>query len=72
MFDDFRQQAGQSDLEQEDENQGILPPPLPRRTNRILGMTPPQRFLIAAMLLLMTCLLSTLCLLVTEKVFPPI
>lgn len=72
MFDDFRQQADQSGLDEGDENQGILPPPVPRRSNRILGMTPAQRFLIAAMLLMMTCLLSTLCLLVTEKVFPPI
>lgn len=72
MFDDFRKQADQTEIEEGEEYDETLPPPLPPSTNRILGMTPPQRFVIAIMLLMMTCLISALCLLVTEKVFPPL
>lgn len=36
-----------------------------------LGMTAMQRFIIAVMLLMMTCILSTFCLLVTERVYLP-
>ena len=36
----------------------------------ILGMTAPQRFIIATILLMMACILSTFCLLVTEKIVP--
>ena len=41
-------------------------------THNFLGMTAPQRFIIAVMLLMMACILSTFCLLVTEKIVPPI
>ena len=46
-------------------------PARPTRPFRILGMTPLQTFIIALMLLLITCLLSTFCLLVTGRVVPP-
>ena len=38
---------------------------------RILGMTPIQRFIIVVMILMMTCIMGSFCLLVTEKVAPP-
>lgn len=41
-------------------------------TNRFLGMTPPQRFIIALLLLFMVCILSTFCLLVSDKITFPI
>jgi hypothetical protein len=44
--------------------------PAPPR-DRLLGMTPSQRFVIAVMLLLMTLIMSSLCLLVTQKVALP-
>ncbi len=43
---------------------------LPGLAGRFLGLTATQRFVIAAMLLVMTIMLSTLCLLVTQKVVP--
>jgi hypothetical protein len=66
MLDDLRQQANAA---YEEENE-VLParPPAPLR---ILGMSPIQTFFVALMLLLITCLLSTFCLLVTGKVVPP-
>lgn len=67
MFEDFRQQAVEDAFEDlEAQNQVVAPP----RSNRLLGMTPPQRFIIALMLLMMTIILSTLCLLVTERMVP--
>lgn len=74
MVDDFRQIADTTPLFEEE-------PPLepPRKSNlryasqeRFLGLTPPQRFVIAAMLLVITCLLASFCLLVTEKIVPPL
>jgi hypothetical protein len=38
---------------------------------KFLGMTPSQTFIIAALLLLITCLLSTFCLVATGKVALP-
>lgn len=35
--------------------------------NMLLGMTPSQRFVIALILFLMTCLLGAFCLILTEK-----
>lgn len=67
MFEDFRQQAVEDAFEDlEAQNQVAAPP----RSNRFLGMTPPQRFIIALMLLMMTIILGTLCLLVTERMVP--
>ena len=73
MLDDLRDQASDSDYfdaEQQDydfeeEEVAIAP------RKQFLGMSAPQRFLIAVMLLLMTCILSTFCLLVSEVVVLP-
>jgi hypothetical protein len=71
MFEDFREQGSSFLDETEEEGLGEAPskPEAPR--GRFLGMTPVQRFIIAAMLLTLTCLLSAFCLLVTQKVVPP-
>jgi hypothetical protein len=64
MLDDFRQQAEEISFEEEEER--------PRRPKKyFLGMTPFQRFVLATMLLIITCVLSSFALLVTERVVIP-
>ena len=67
MLDDLRQQVGGL-LDQEEPP---APPPAPRPPTRIFGMTPFQTFLVAFMMLVITCLLSASCLLVTGRMVPP-
>ena len=67
MIDDLRQQA--SELFNQEEPPA--PPTAPRPPIRIFGMTPFQTFIVALMLLVITCLLSASCLLVTGRVVPP-
>jgi hypothetical protein len=70
MFDDLRQQADDTSFEEEQDAYSYQDKARkPKRT--FLGMTPPQRFVLAVMLLLMTCLLSAFCLLVTDKIYIP-
>jgi hypothetical protein len=75
MLDDLRAQAGDLGFEpQEDQEvQDVysIQEKVPVRRGPFLGMTPPQRFVIATMLLMMTCILSAFCLLVTEKLWLP-
>ena len=71
MLDDLREQADNADfLENEDaffETTFEEPP----TQSLILGMTPVQRFVIAVMILMMVCIMSTFCLLVGEKIALP-
>jgi hypothetical protein len=76
MFEEFRSEVGDFSfdeaIEPESEQdvyafQEKAAPP--KRT--FLGMTPVQRFVIAVMLLLMTCILSSFFLLVSERITPP-
>jgi len=67
MLDDLRQQASELFVQEEPP----APPPAPPPPTRILGMTPFQAFIVALMLLVITCLLSASCLLVTGRVVPP-
>ncbi len=70
MFDDLRQQADDTSFEEEQDAYSYKDQVRkPKRS--FLGMTPLQRFVVAMMLLLMTCMLSTLLLLVTEKIYIP-
>jgi hypothetical protein len=70
MLDDFREQASASPFfEEDEENTATEQPQQPQRL--FLGMTAGQRLVIAMLLLAITCLLSTFCLLVTEKVVLP-
>jgi len=66
MLDDFRQDAEAIDFV---DDSGFKLPPPPKK--HFLGMTPFQRFFIAAMLLFITCMLASFALLVTEKVIIP-
>jgi hypothetical protein len=73
MLDEFREQASTSPfIEEEVEEVYEEVKPVRRPPQRFLGMTAPQRFVIALMLLLMTCFLGALTLLVMEKVVPPV
>ncbi len=81
MFDDLRQQAsfeGEGEQEQTPAEEEYVTQDSPQARGRagfsltadyFLGMTAPQRFVIAVMLLMMTCLLGTLFLLVTNKIW---
>lgn len=73
MFDDFRQQAEESEIEQPIVEETTIS----RRTSRstaprhFLGMTALQRFIIALMLLMMVCISGSFFLLVIGSVAPP-
>jgi hypothetical protein len=69
MLDDLREQADVDPFEDEEETPTY--DYMQEEQPQFLGMTPFQRFIIAVMLLFVTCLLSTFCLLVTGKVILP-
>lgn len=70
-IEELRQQASETPEEEEAEQTFSASVHLPSRV-RFLGMTPFQTCIVAALLLIITCLLSTFCLLVTGKVVPPV
>jgi hypothetical protein len=67
MLDDFREQADTS-LMYDEEGSGFEKP---TKRRSYLGMAPVQRFVIALMLLVIACVLSSFCLIVTEKIVLP-
>jgi len=67
MLDELREQADATSFEEETPLFEETPPP----KKPFLGMQPWQRFVIALMILFMACILSTFCLLVTEKIVLP-
>lgn len=73
MLDDLRREADASlsQLEAEGLQQESLDFETKARDGRLFGMTAMQRFILALMLLFITLLIGTFCLLVTEKVVPP-
>ncbi len=72
MFDDLRQQADDTSFEEEEQQDAYsYKDQALKSKGTFLGMTAPQRFVIAVMLLLMACMLSGLFLLVTEKIYIP-
>jgi hypothetical protein len=75
MFDEFREQVDETSFFEDDESEEELVDSKlasQRSSGKFLGMTPAQRFVIALMLLGMSCLLSTLCLLVTGRIALPV
>jgi hypothetical protein len=66
MLEDFRQDAESAPFE---DDEPLRLPPRPKKY--FLGMSPFQRFVIASMLLMISCVLSVFALLVTEKVVIP-
>jgi hypothetical protein len=75
MFDNLRDQANTN--EQNDDAIGIkdspesyvAPSPGVSR-GRFLGMTAPQRLVIAVLMLISVCVLSAMCLLITGRISP--
>jgi hypothetical protein len=71
MFDNLREQANSSPLyENEAQFQSAEEPgaAAPRTSDRLLGMTPAQRFFVSLMLMIMVCLVGAMFLLVTGKI----
>jgi hypothetical protein len=68
MFDDLRQQADSSMMFDDEDADALEMQP---RQRPFLGMTPVQRFVIALMLLVIVCILSSFCLVVSERVMLP-
>ena len=71
MLDEFREDANSSAFFDEDggdfyEEEGSYQP-----RGKFMGMTAAQRFVIALMILMMTCIIGGLALLIFEKVVPP-
>ncbi len=75
MLDDLRNSASSSFEEIEQEAPSVLPES-PKRSGKksgeFLGMTPFQRFIIALLLFLMTCVLGAFCLIAFGKVVLPV
>lgn len=67
MLEEFREQANTSSTFEEEEPLEEVKK-LPEKRN-FLGMSPAQRFVIALMLFLMTCIMGSLFLVVTGRVF---
>jgi hypothetical protein len=70
MFDDLREQASDDATFEPEPTDAFTG--LERSVTRrdFLGMTSWQRFVIALMLLMMTCILGVFCLLATGRVLP--
>jgi hypothetical protein len=71
MIDDFRKQADDSSFFTEEDTDEYRARQRTAPPQYFLGMTPAQRFVIAVMILIMSCILSAFCLLVTERIVPP-
>ena len=69
-IEELRQQASESLPEEEEADLSSYSTRMPYKV-RFLGMTPFQTCIVAVLLLLTTCLLSTFCLLATGKVALP-
>ncbi len=76
MFEEFRAEAGEYSFDEgleerpEQDVYAFKESAAPRKSY-FLGMTPVQRFIVAVMILLMSCILSSFFLLVTERIAPP-
>lgn len=70
MFDNLREEANSKPFYDEEEAQ--FQPAVGSDSSgggsRFLGMTPPQRFVIALMMMFAVCVIGALCLLVTERI----
>ncbi|OQY28930.1 MAG: hypothetical protein B6I38_08675 [Anaerolineaceae bacterium 4572_5.1] len=72
MADDFRNNFDEFDfIEDEDTEFEETPSQKKASPKKFLGMTAVQRFVLVAMLFMMVCILSSFCLLVTNKISLP-
>ncbi len=70
MLDDLREQADNGLFLDDTEDIFGFEDTAPKQT-LFLGMTAVQRFVIAVMAMMMVCILSSFCLLLTEKIYLP-
>lgn len=70
MFDDLRNDAAKQYEEevQADYQPASMPVESPRRSGKFLGMTSLQRFVLAFLLMLATCVIGFLCLFVFGRI----
>jgi len=71
MLDNLRDDASSSFYEEDTappEEDLVVSAPRRRTNGKFLGMTPVQRFIIAAMLMIAVCALGTMCLLLTNRI----
>ena len=74
MFDGLRKDASDTSGFDEqpvdffpDDKKPVAPPVRRRKSGQLLGMTAPQRFLIAVMLMIVVCSLGAMCMVITGK-----
>jgi len=71
MLDDFRDEANASPYFEDEGTEYFEEVSHARGSRKYFGMTAAQRFIIAIMLFIMTCIVGSLALLVFEVVVPP-
>ncbi len=72
MLDNLRDSASKSPFFQEEQSPPEGPAtPESQPAKTFLGMTAAQRFALALLLLMMTCVIGSFCLLITQKVVIP-
>jgi hypothetical protein len=71
MFEDFRKQAEEANLFDDDQNEKLREEISHYQDGYFLGMTPIQRFILAFMLFMMITILGILFLVVTSKIVLP-
>ncbi len=72
MFEDFRKQTEDASFPDDKQDQEQPPSDQGKDRELLLGMTPPQRFIIALLILVMAIILGLLFLMVTSKVVLPV
>lgn len=71
-IDDFRSELDDQFDYADEEERAVEQSVVDSSPQLFLGMTPIQRFVIVIMLLMMICILSSFCLLVTDKIALPL
>lgn len=71
MLDDFRSNNEQPQYEETVQSRDLPAYEAKPAPSRFLGMSPFQRFIIVFLVFMLTCVLGSFCLLVTERIIPP-
>jgi hypothetical protein len=71
MLDDFRNTNEQTQYDETVQSNDLPAYDSKPAPSRFLGMSPFQRFIIVFLIFMLTCVLGSFCLLVTERIIPP-
>ncbi len=71
MLDDFRNTNEEPQYEETVQSRDLPAYEAKPAPSRFLGMSPFQRFIIVFLVFMLTCVLGSFCLLVTERIIPP-